>query len=47
MTGADNVFAGLVPELYETDVAAAAVARRFGAPSVDGKIQAHITIVER
>jgi SAM-dependent methyltransferase len=29
-----------------TDVAAAAVARRFGAHSVDGKIQAHIVVVE-
>jgi len=30
-----------------TDVAAAAIARRFGTHSVDGKIQAHIVIVER
>ena len=30
-----------------TDVAAAAVARRFGEGAVDGKIQAHVVIVER
>ena len=30
-----------------TDIAAAAIARRFGAGPVDGKIQAHIVIVER
>jgi SAM-dependent methyltransferase len=30
-----------------TDVAAAAVARKFGTGSVDGKIQAHVAIVER
>jgi SAM-dependent methyltransferase len=30
-----------------TEVAAAAVARRFGAYSVEGKIQAHVAIVER
>ena len=30
-----------------TDVAAAAIARRFGAGAVDGKIQAHVVIVER
>ena len=30
-----------------TDVAADAVARRFGPQSVDGKIQAHVAIVER
>lgn len=30
-----------------TDVAAAAIARRFGTQSVDGKIQAHIVIVEK
>ena len=30
-----------------TDVAAAAIERRFGTQSVDGKIQAHIVVVER
>ena len=30
-----------------TDVASAAIARRFGTHSVDGKIQAHIVVVER
>jgi SAM-dependent methyltransferase len=30
-----------------TGVAAAAVARRFGTDSVDGKIQAHVVVVER
>jgi SAM-dependent methyltransferase len=30
-----------------TDVAAAAVAKRFGTHSVDGKIQAHVVLVER
>jgi hypothetical protein len=30
-----------------TDVATAAVAKRFGTHSVDGKIQAHVVIVER
>ena len=30
-----------------TDVAAEAIARRFGRGSVDGKIQAHIVMVER
>lgn len=29
-----------------TDVAAAAIAKRFGAGSVDGKIQAHVVVVE-
>jgi SAM-dependent methyltransferase len=30
-----------------TDVATAALARRFGAGAVDGKIQAHVVVVER
>ena len=30
-----------------TDVAAAAIERRFGAGTVDAKIQAHIVVVER
>ena len=30
-----------------TDLAAAAVARRFGTGPVDGKIQAHVVVVER
>ncbi len=30
-----------------TDVAAAAIARRFGDGAVDGKIQAHVVVVER
>ena len=30
-----------------TDVAAAAIARRFGPAAVDGKIQAHVVVVER
>jgi hypothetical protein len=30
-----------------TDVAAAALARRFGTGAVDGKIQAHVVVVER
>ena len=30
-----------------TDIATAAIARRFGSGSVDGKIQAHVIVVER
>jgi hypothetical protein len=30
-----------------TEMAAAAIARRFGAHSVDGKIQAHVVTIER
>lgn len=30
-----------------TDIAAAAIARKFGAHAVDGKIQAHVVTVEK
>jgi hypothetical protein len=33
--------------LEATDIAAAAIAQRFGPGAVDGKIQAHVVTVER
>jgi hypothetical protein len=51
-TDSDRSFAGSIPRVggsivEVTDYAATAIAKRFGAGPISGKIQAHVMVVER